>query len=319
MPLSLSSTQLGAAPSRPKRSPQSIDLPSTLPPNPPQTLGPWLLDSLIAEDSITRTYRARANSAGDDRPAAQVNYAVRVLRNELQNRATAIAQLRQEAFVGRCIAHRHVVSILAAHIHRPPYYVVMPLRQGMRVADYLARCGPLDVPMALWFGRQAAQALEAIHTAGYLHGNVKPANLFFSPDGHTTLVDLTCACRIDSDPMFGESALVGTPAYLAPEVLAGCRPDPRADLYALGISLFEMVSGRLPWSAGNLPQLAAVQRNGHFPSVRAFAPQIPSEVATLIGRLCARQPLRRPQTAEEVVESLLRLEIATLCARRCLA
>jgi serine/threonine-protein kinase len=97
--------------------------------------------------------------------------------------------------------------------------------------------------------------------------------------------------------------------------LAGATPDTRSDLYSLGISLFEMLSGRLPWDSTEISEMIARKRSGPLASVRAFAPQVPSEVAHLIARLTASEPLRRPHTAREAVQSLVKLEIATLAER----
>ena len=109
--------------------------------------------------------------------------------------------------------------------------------------------------------------------------------------------------------------LTGTPAYLAPELFLGRAADPRSDLYSLGISLFEMLAGRLPADLVDLAALATFKRQGSMPNVRDFSPQVPREVADFVRQLTSREPLRRLQQAREVVQSLMRLEIATLRER----
>lgn len=263
----------------------------------------------MGEGTFTRVYRARYADTPDPSRGA---YAIKVLRQRWHDSAAAITRLRREAMVGRCVANRHVISVLTAHVHQPPYYVVMPCLDDRPAAALLAAQRRIQLLPALWIARQIAEALDALHTSGYLHGDVKPGNLFISPAGHVTLIDLGCARRLDDDPALDDHTLAGTPAYLAPEVLAGMRADARSDLYSLGVTLFEMLAGRLPWDETDVAALVARKRAGSLPSVRAFAPQVPSDMAHLLSRLTAGEPLRRPLTAREVVHSLVKLEIATL-------
>ncbi|HEY2759338.1 MAG TPA: hypothetical protein VGI75_01305, partial [Pirellulales bacterium] len=117
------------------------------------------------------------------------------------------------------------------------------------------------------------------------------------------------------EPTLADDAISGSPYYLSPETFAGRPSDPRSDLYSLGMTLFEMLAGRLPEMGTNLAQLSEFKRGGRLPSVRGFAPQVPSEVSGYVRHLIANQPVRRPQHAKDVVQSLMRLEIATLSER----
>jgi serine/threonine-protein kinase len=237
---------------------------------------------------------------------------VKLLRSQWHDEPLPISRIRQESHVGRCVAHRHVVSILSAHVHQPPYYVVMPLVEGRSVAAMIAAQRRLQTPLALWIARQAAEGLEALHTSGYIHGDVTPANLMISTAGHVTLIDLSCARRWDDEPTIESPPLMGTPHFLSPELFAGRYGDPRSDLYSLGLTLFEMLTGQLPIRSNDLATIAAFKRDGAMPSVRLFAPQASNEVAELVRQLTAREPLRRPQRARDVVQALVRLEIASL-------
>jgi serine/threonine-protein kinase len=188
----------------------------------------------------------------------------------------------------------------------------MPLVVGRSVAAIIAAQRRLQTPLALWIARQAAEGLEVMHTCGYIHGDVTPANMMVSAAGHVTLVDLSCVRRADDEPTLESPPLMGTPHFLAPELFAGRYGDSRSDLYSLGITLFEMLAGRLPIRSNDLAMIAAFKRDGVMPSVRLFAPQVSNEVADLVHQLTAREPLRRPQRARDVVQALIRLEIASL-------
>jgi eukaryotic-like serine/threonine-protein kinase len=285
----------------------------------PLQLGPWRLESLVKEGMLTRIYRARSVEVLGD-VHSPPPYVIKVLREVWQEHPVALARMRQQALVGRCVAHRHIAPVLSVHVHRSPYYVVLPWLAGNNVAALLAARGGMNAPLALWIVRQAAQALHALHTAGYVHGDVKPGNLLLAADGHVSLLDLSCSRRIYeagefAEPTLTDQPLLGTPKYLAPEMFFGRRIDARSDLHSLGLTLYEILAGRLPEMPDDMAGLVAFKRSGSLPHVRAFAPQTPPEVAELVRCLTARDPLRRPDTAHELVQRLLRLEIATLRQR----
>lgn len=284
--------------------------------NLPVLVGPWVLEAILGEGTFARVFRARpAASLEDSNDAEAGSYAVKVLRETWHDQPLALLRIRSEGIVGRCVAHRHVAPVLSAHVHRAPYYLVMPLLSGETAAGRIAAEGRLPVPWALWIARQAAEGLEALHTLGYVHGDVRPANILIAGNGHATLIDLGSARRLTEEPALDDAPLVGTPQYLAPELLAGHYPSPRSDVYSLGITLFEMLTGRLPIASNDLAALAEEKRNGRMPSVREFVPQVPRDAAQIVREMTAREPLRRPQRAAEVVRALIRLEISTLAER----
>ena len=277
-----------------------------------ERLGTWRLENLLHAGKFTRSYRASHGVGMQARPG---QYFVKVLSDAWRDEPVAKARLRNEATVGRCVAHRHIVPVLSAHVHRPPYYVVQPLLMGITAGHLLARTKKISLPAALWIARQAAEGLAALHLCGYLHGDVKPANFMLAANGHVTLVDFGCARRIHDESTLEVKTLSGTLPYLAPELFSGHWPDTRTEIYSLGIALFEILAGRLPHIAANAEYLAAMKREGATPDVRTYMPQVPREVAELVRALIARDPLRRPHPAAEVVDRLLRLEILTLGQR----
>jgi serine/threonine-protein kinase len=291
------------------RAPEKLPQPENLT---TQKLGPWALGPVLGQGALTRVYLARP---ADTQSAPQGQYALKLLRDEWSNHPLAIARMRREAIVGQAVAHRRIISVLSSHVHRPPYYVVMPRLEGGDLGVQLAIHGRIEVGAALWIARQAAEGLDALHTSGYLHGDLKPRNLFINSDGEVTLLDLTCARRIDEPPMIDETPIIGTPIYLAPEIFAGRPADARSDLYSLGIILFEMLAGRLPILSNSLETIGTFKMQSAIPSVRIFAPHVSHQVAEFIRRLTAREPLRRPSSAREVARNLVRLEIANLAMR----
>jgi serine/threonine-protein kinase len=257
-------------------------------------------------------YRARPADGGE----APSHYAVKLLSEEWRGNALAVSFFRREAAVGRRVSHPHLVSVLSAQVAQPPLYLVMPLLEGCTVEERLKSLEQFSLPHALWIARQTAEALEALHRAGYLHGDIKPGNVMVSPEGHATLLDLGFARELSETGSVLDRPVVGTINYLAPELLTSTtRADERSDLYSLGVMLYEMLAGRPPIVAGSLEELADRQQRTEPPDIRSRAPHVPAEVAIVVRSLLSRDPFRRPRRALELVGRLMALEIGTLAER----
>jgi serine/threonine-protein kinase len=274
-------------------------------------LGPWLLERVIGSGSMTAVWRARAANAAQ----GEARYAIKILSPVWQEDALAVEYFRREATVGRLVSHPHLVSVLSAQTAKPPFYLVMPYLAGRTVKERLQRGEPFPLPHALWIARQAAEALEAVHRAGYVHGDVKPGNLMISADGHATLLDLGFVRERAPGGSALDRPVAGTINYLAPEMLTSIWADERADLFSLGATLFEMLAGRPPYVASSLEELAEKQQRAGAPDVRSLVPHVPSHVAELVRSLLARDPFRRPRRTMEVFRRLITLEIGTLAER----
>ena len=279
----------------------------------PRRVHQWELVSLAAEGSLARVYRARPAGSSAERPAP---YALKMLQPHRQHDPRAVALLKREAQVGRDISHPHLVSVLQANLGRLPQFVVMPWLDGttLRAQFDAGRC--LDLPVALWIARQVAEALEALHAGGWMHGDVKPSNVFISPGGHATLLDLGFARRSHETGSAVDRWLTGTCNYMAPELITSAlRADIRSDVYSLGVLLFELTAGRLPFTGDSLAELAGQHKQSRPPNLRHLAPHLPNTVVRLVQQMLAKEPLRRPQTPRELIERLVGLEIATFSER----
>ena len=276
-------------------------------------VGQWELVEFAALGSLARIYRARPAGASADRPAT---YAVKMLRPRWQHDPHAIRLLQREALVGQSISHPHLVPVLSAAVLEPPRLLVMPWLEGASLRARLAAGEEFDVPAALWIARQAAEALDALHAAGWMHGDVAPGNIHVSPAGHVTLLDLSFARRRGETGSAVDRPIMGTCRYLAPEYFTSAlRADIRSDIYSLGVVLFEALSGRLPFSGGTLAELATQHQQAAPSDLARLAPHVPREVVQLVRRMLAKEPLRRPQSPRELIEHLASLEIATFSQR----
>jgi serine/threonine protein kinase len=266
-----------------------------------------LLDCL-GGGPLTAVYAARERAS--DAPCA-----VKVLRGG-EDPPTAVKLLQREARAGLAVRHPHLVRILDAHVTRPPYYLVMDLLPGESLRRRLQRDYRLDINDALWVARQTAEALAALHRAGFIHGDVKPDNLRLVDPGSATLIDLGFAHRPGENAAFLRAGYVlGTANFLAPE-LCDVEPteDYRCDVFSLGVTLFELLTGRLPYPPGSLSQTFRRHRCDPPADIRRHAPDLPPQLATLVQRLLSHKPEDRPRTAA-VVQHLVSLEIATLRRR----
>ena len=155
--------------------------------------------------------------------------------------------------MGQSVSHPHLVPVLAASVLEPPRLLVMPWLEGASLQARLAAGETFNIPKALWIARQTAEALDGLHAAGWMHGDVTPGNIHVSPAGHVTLIDLSFARRSDEIGSAADRPIMGTCSYIAPEYLTSAlRPDIRSDIYSLGVVLFEMLSGRVALSGQGL-------------------------------------------------------------------
>lgn len=278
----------------------------------PKRIGQWELVSLAAEGNLCRVYQARGSDGRSPSPA----YAVKCLRPEWQNSPKALAALARETLVGREVFCPHVVPVLAANLTCPPHFVVMPWLTGSTLQGYLRAGRHVPVPVALWIIRQAAHGLDALYRSGWMHGDIKPSNLFISPEGHVTLIDLGFARRPEETGSVVNRCVVGTASYIAPEMITSAlRADIRSDLYGLGAILYELLAGRPPFVARSLAEIATQHRQARPLGLGTLRPDLPIELVRLTHQLLSKDPLRRPQTPGELIERISELEIATFAQR----
>jgi serine/threonine-protein kinase len=279
-------------------------------------LGPWQLVRLLAESNFTRVYQARPSDgetgdAGNGvarRPAA---YVIKLLRKEWWREPQAIEMQRRESWVGSKVTHPNLLPVLSASVDGPPFYVVMPNLEGAPLTQLIARQAPLAVPLALWIARQVAEGLDALFEAtGMIHSDIKPANIFVSPTGHATLLDFGFAQTPAEASRWATRPLAGTLAYIAPEmVTSALAAGPRSDIYSLGVTLYEMLTGRRPLDSDDPGELATLHREAKPADISTLRPNTPPAVAELVHAMLAKDPLRRPASAGELASRLVRLEI----------
>jgi serine/threonine protein kinase len=274
--------------------------------------GSWEWVRVISQGPLASIYEARPIGSPADQPGL---YALKVLRPEWQDDSRGLAIFARELQVSRQVAHPHLVPILSAQLAEPPQYLVMPLLEGLSLEKYPRAQLQLELPVAFWIARQVAEALGALHRAGWMHGDVKPSNMIVSPTGHATLIDLGFARQADEQTSIADRPILGTISYIAPEMLySTLGGDAHSDVYSLGVTLFEMLAGRLPFDAEDIADLATQHRQELPGDLRSLVPHLPTRAARLIHQMLAKEPLRRP-SAHELIDRLAVLEIETFAER----
>ena len=225
--------------------------------------------------------------------------------------ASAKDRFLREARAAARIDSDHVVTIHEAdEIDGVPYIALQHLN-GCPLNDYLRENGTLSVAQAVRVARETALGLTAAHALGLVHRDIKPGNLWLeAPNGRVKILDFGLAKPVEGNgfaPHSASGVVVGTPAYMAPEQARGQPLDPRADLFSLGCTVYQLVTGQLPFGRPTLlGTLTAIATEEPVP-VEQLNPQVPPELADLIHRLLAKHPDDRSASADEVVAELDRI------------
>lgn len=199
---------------------------------------------------------------------------------------------REAAIAGR-LRHPDIVQVHEAGSHTGQDWLAMELVSGTSLERYTRPGRLLPEPALLRAGQRLALALDHAHGQGVVHRDLKPANVLVDWPSDTLKITDFGLARTDETTATRTGLLLGTPQYMAPELLAGARPDARSDFYALGVMLFELFSGRLPFQAASLGELLRQVAREPAPDLRSVQPHAPDALATLVADLLATQPQAR--------------------------
>ncbi|HET6434116.1 MAG TPA: serine/threonine-protein kinase, partial [Xanthomonadaceae bacterium] len=241
--------------------------------------------------------------------ALEVPVALKLLRPELAGRDEAFARFRQELLLARQVSSPRVVRIHDLAQADGRWLISMDCVEGESLDRLLDRTGPLPVDDALRIARQVAEGLAAAHAKGVIHRDLKPANVLLDARSDAYINDFGVARSLATSGQTRTGAVVGTPDYLSPEQARGGIADARSDLYALGLMLYEMLAGRLPFAGGTTAEVLAQRMLQVPPPVTRARPGLPAWLARLVDRLLRPQPAHRLQSADEVIAAIDRREV----------
>jgi serine/threonine-protein kinase len=238
--------------------------------------------------------------------------AVKILAEHLSDDERFVARFRREALAVAKLIHPNIVQVYDTGIDEGRHYIVMEYVQGRSGAQILQRQGPLDAETTAEIGAQACAGLDYAHRRGIIHRDVKPGNLMVTggPSGGGTqltikLTDFGIARAVEQTRITQVGSVVGTAAYLSPEQVRGEEATPATDVYALGVVLYQFLTGRLPYEGSTLAELAVRQQNEKPLPPSTYNDDVPETLGAAVLRALEGDPNRRYASASELAGGLV--------------
>ncbi len=258
---------------------------------------------VIGSGGMATVYRARDQRLGRD-------VAVKILHSQFAADHDFVERFRQEAeFAAGLSSHPNIVSIFDVGESGDLHYIVMELVEGQNLKQLIAAEAPLSVDRAFSIGQAIASALAFAHQRGLVHRDIKPQNVLVAPDGSVKVTDFGIARSSTSSQMTRTGLVMGTAHYLSPEQAQGRPAESASDIYSLGIVLFEMLTGQLPFDADNPLGIAMKQVHDAPPSPNRLNPSIPPAAAAVVLRALNKNPADRYRSAAEFGLAMQNLEV----------
>jgi eukaryotic-like serine/threonine-protein kinase len=232
--------------------------------------------------------------------------AVKLLAEHLADDPTFVSRFQREAQAAARLVHPNIVQVFDSGQDDTTgqYYIVMEYIEGASCAEILRDDGWLEVDEAISIIEQACHGLHYAHRHGVVHRDVKPGNLLRAREGEVKLADFGIAKATEQSSITQVGSVLGTAAYLAPEQARGEEAGPRADLYALGVVTYQLISGRLPYEASSLTELALSQQQQAPPRLDTLVAAVGPELAAAVATALALDPRDRYQSAREMGQAL---------------
>lgn len=232
--------------------------------------------------------------------------AVKILRENLTGDTEFLARFQQEARAAANLAHPNIVTVHDFGRDGGRYYIVMEYIEGQDLKTLIKESAPFPIDHALDLAVQICAGVGYAHRAGLVHCDIKPQNILVTSDGRVKITDFGIA-RALANIRPGETTDVvwGSPQYYSPEQAAGEHPTPASDVYSIGVVMFEMLAGRLPFVASTQQQLAMMHLREEPPRLSMFNQQMPETLERIIHKVLAKEPAARYRTADQLGRILI--------------
>jgi serine/threonine-protein kinase len=250
--------------------------------------------------------------------------AIKVLHPHFTEDEEYVERFRREARSVAQLSHPNIVTVIDRGEDAGRQFIVFEYVEGENLKQLLERSGPMPVRDALVMALQMARALSFAHGRGLIHRDVKPQNVLLNPDGQAKMTDFGIAREVDVQGVTITGTVLGTSEYIAPEQARGQQVDAQTDVYSLGVVLYELLTGAVPYKGDNFVTVALKHVNEPAPSVLETRPEVPPRVALAVERAMAKSPAERFESMHELVVELEAClaeldpvsEEATMIARR---
>ncbi|RDU38526.1 Stk1 family PASTA domain-containing Ser/Thr kinase [Neobacillus piezotolerans] len=232
------------------------------------------------------------------------NVAVKMLRLDFANDEEFIRRFHREAQSATSLAHPNIVSIYDVGEEEDIYYIVMEYVDGQTLKQYIQQYSPLRVEAAIDIMKQLTSAIAHAHQNHIVHRDIKPQNILIDRKGNVKVTDFGIAMALSSTSITQTNSVIGSVHYLSPEQARGGMANKKSDIYSLGIVMFELITGRLPFFGESAVSIALKHLQSETPSVRRWNPEIPQSVENIVLKATAKDPFLRYDSVEEMEDDL---------------
>jgi eukaryotic-like serine/threonine-protein kinase len=270
----------------------------------------YRIDAVVGAGGMSTVYRAFDTVL--ERPVA-----IKLMHRDIAGDSGQLERFRREARAVAQLNHPHIVQVIDAgeegEPDRPTPYIVFEYVEGETLKGRIRRLGRLDVPEAIAYAIEIARALSAAHERGIVHRDVKPQNVLVDEEGSAKVTDFGIARTLDEDGLTSDGRVLGTTDYVSPEQALGHDVGPQSDIYSLGVVLFEMLTGDVPFHGENQVTVAMKHVREDLPDVQRRRPEVSAALAAVLERATAKDLARRTPDAPSLIadlEDVLAIEAA---------
>jgi serine/threonine-protein kinase len=257
----------------------------------------YRLEAKLGSGGMSTVYLARDETL--DRPVA-----VKVMHREMSEQADQLERFRQEARAVAKLSHHNVVSVIDAGEDGGYPYIVFEYVKGETLKQRISRIGALNSQEALAYAVEVGRGLAVAHSRQMVHRDIKPQNILIDEEGCAKLTDFGISRQLEQNGMTATGRVLGTTDYVAPEQALGHGADQRSDIYSLGVVLYEMLIGQVPFHADSQVGVAMKHVNEELPDVQRRRPELSAAVALVVERATAKNPAERYQEIGEMIDDL---------------